>query len=230
MAEQGNSTAIVPAPNGSYQLEVKEFTAAGSSKSFAVAVPESVDSQSISVMLRAALLKRTSWKEFDFPTILHAVVYADRMGLDIMAGDVYIAAGGRISTTANAKIRHAIGTGRVVGYHVEMKEGPDVAIEYDGKNGKLKWAGKDLTAKVTVHVKGWTEPMVYEAKLSEWFVGTNPNWRMRPGYMLRKNALSKALEEVAPMGIEDDDAPPIPTAIAEGIAAAAAEAVANAAK
>ena len=49
---------------------------------------------------------------------------------------------------------------------------------------------------------------VYETTLSEWFHGPNPNWINRPQYMLRRNALSKALEEVAPMGIEADEAPP----------------------
>lgn len=207
MPSQDNSTALVPV-DGEYMIEIKEFDAAGTKRPFMVAVPRNVGSQEASVMLRAAILKRTTWKSFDFPTILHAVIYADRMGLDIMAGDVYSAEGGRLSTTAGAKIRHAMASGKIDGYDVEISEGPKVTI-------KLKtlgqYEGPDLKAKVTVYVKGWQRPVVYETRLSEWFLpGTNnPNWLQRPAYMLRRNALSKALEEVAPMGVEGDEAPPL---------------------
>lgn len=205
MAEQQSSTALVPV-NGEYVIEVKEFTQAGGSASkFMVPVPNNISSQEASVMLRAAILKKTSWAKFDFPTVLHAVIYADRMGLDIMAGDVYMATEGRISTTAGAKIRHAIASGRVDGYDVEITPGPAIKIPY--KDGVYE--GPNLKAKVTVYVKGWQKPVVYETTLQEWFVGTNPNWKSRPAYMLRKNALSKTLEEVAPMGIEADEAPPV---------------------
>ncbi len=211
MAEQINKTEIVPAPlSGEYMVELREVQRDGSISKFGVAVPSTVNSMEASVMLRAAILKRTTWKDFDFPTVLHAVIYADRMGLDIMAGDVYMANEGRLSTTAGAKIRHAMGTGRIAGYKVTIEESKDqISIPYTVGGKACKFEGPELIATVEVSVTGWKEPVVYKTRLSEWFTGRNPNWTTRPEYMLRRNALSKALEEVAPLGVEADEAPPL---------------------
>lgn len=210
MPEQSSATPVAQqSADGTYQIAIREFTPSGQATSFMVPVPTSIDSQAVSVMLRAAILKKTTWKDKDFPTILHAVIYADRMGLDIMAGDVYSIDGGRMSTTAGAKIRHAMGKGIIEGYDIEMVEGPKIKLPYTEKNMDKVFETPELTATVTVDVKGWKRPVVYTAKLSEWFTGRNPNWRERPAYMLRKNALGKAMEEVAPMGVEADEAPPL---------------------
>ena len=208
MPEPTNTTELVPV-NGEYQIQISEFDAAGKRSNFMVPVPTTISSHEASVMLRSAVLKRTTWKAFDFPTILHAVIYADRMGLDIMAGDVYSAEGGRLSTTAGAKIRHAMSSGKIEGYDVEITDGPLVKIPYQLKGKDCMWEGPNLKAKITIYVKGWQKPVTYETTLEEWFMGSNPNWRSRPAYMLRRNALSKALEEVAPMGVEADEAPPL---------------------
>lgn len=215
--EGGSKIDIVPAPSaglaeatqgdfGRYSIKVRDFSASGAADEFSVVLPS--EGKWADVMLRAAILKRTTWKNFEIPTIIHAVYYADQMGLDIMAGDVYMAEGQRYSTTAGAKIRHAMSTGKIVGYKVEMKEMEPITIEYTLRSQAQKWTGKNLKATVTVKVKDWDEPMMYETTLAEWFVGANPNWRNRPAYMLRRNALSKALEEVAPMGVDESEAPP----------------------
>lgn len=209
MAEQSSSTALVPVNAGEYNIEIKEFNAAGGSSKFIVPIPTNVDPLQMAMMLEAAILKKTTWKDKDFPTILHAVAYARRMGLDIMAGDVYMAEEGRLSTTAGAKIRHAMTGDRVEGYTVDVMEGPEVTIPWRTSKESGEYKGPNYKAKVTVHVKGFKAPVVYETTLSEWFVGRNPNWRTRPMYMLRRNALSKALEEVAPMGVEAEEAPPL---------------------
>src|SRR5271167_3916126 len=152
MAEQEGTTALVPANpiDGEYCIEVKEFDAAGHSTKFSVPVPTSLDANSASLMLRAAVLKRTTWKNFDFPTILHATIYSDRMGLDIMAGDVYMAEEGRLSTTAGAKIRHAMASGRIVGYTVEITNGDDIEIPWETAKNKGAYKGPNLKAKITV--------------------------------------------------------------------------------
>ncbi len=211
MPTQESNTAIVPI-EGEYQIQISEFSPSGQKSNFMIPVPNHISSQEASVMLRAGILKKTAWKNFDFPTILHAVIYADRMGLDIMAGDVYSADGGRLATTAGAKIRHAMATGRIEGYEVEISDGDAIEIPWKTSNSSGVFKGSNLKARVTVHVKGWVKPVVYETTLAEWFVGGNPNWKSRPSYMLRRNALSKALEEVAPMGVEADEAPPLDTA------------------
>lgn len=205
MPEQSNSQALVPVA-GEYMLTISEFDSAGKKTQFAVPIPNTITASDASVMLRAAILKQTSWKASTMPTIIHAVMYADKMGLDIMAGDVYTADGGRIATTAGAKIRHAMGTGRIKGYEVEIVEGAKIVLK--SSKGEVSYEGPDLTATVKVSVAGWEKQVVYKTNLREWFVATNPNWRTRPQYMLRRNALSKALEEVAPMGVDADEAPP----------------------
>lgn len=209
MPESASTTAIVPT-EGEYIVDVREFDAAGKATSFRLPIPANVSAQQASVMLRAVLLKKTTWSKYDMPTIITAVLYADNMGLDAMAGDVYMTPEGRISTTAGAKIRHAMSTGRIAGYSVELTKRGEITLDWtDSKKGPQQWKGPDLAVKVTVFVKGWDKPIIYEAFLDEWFMGINPNWRNRPAYMLRKNALSKALEEVAPMGTESDEAPPL---------------------
>lgn len=211
MAELEGAGQIVPA-NGasapSYTLSITEFDAAGKTSELRVPLPQ--DEKWGSVMLRAALLKKGgSWKAYDIPTIIHAVVYADNLGLDIMAGDVYQAEEGRLSTTAGAKIKHAMQSGRILGYEVKIDKGVPVKIPYKLKNEDRVYEGTNLVATVTVHVRDLTLPVVYETTLAEWFTGRNPNWRDRPAYMLRKNALSKVMEEAVPMGTEGDEAPPI---------------------
>lgn len=222
MAEIEGSGAIVPTngpANGTgvatYALSITEFDAAGTKSVLSVPLPQ--DEKWGNVLLRAALLKKGgSWKAYDIPTIIHAVVYADNLGLDIMAGDVYCAEEGRLSTTAGAKIKHAMQSGRIASYSVEMTAGPNIKIPYTIKNNSETWEGPNWEAKVTVKVKDLDAPVVYVTTLQEWFTGRNPNWRTRPAYMLRKNALSKVMEEVAPMGTEADEAPPIevPAALA----------------
>lgn len=210
MPTQENTAAIVPTASGDYAISVREIDAAGKGTTFSIAIPDNVSARDASVKLRTFVLKKTTWKDFDIATILHAVLYADSMGLDIMAGDVYSAAGGRLSTTAGAKIRHAMGTGRIAGYTVEIASGPPIEI----KTRSLGvYRGPNYKAKVTVRVTGWADPVVYETTLSEWFLpgSNNPNWLDRPQYMLRRNALSKALEEVSPIGVDADEAPPVQT-------------------
>lgn len=229
MANPESTTALVPATpvEGEYQLEVRDFTPAGKIDTFRIGFPRETGIE-LSPFMEAAVLKNTTWKDKAFPIVLHAVYYARRFGLDIMAGDVYMAEEGRFSTTADAKIRHALGTGRIAGYKVVIEPGPVVKIPYQVRGKDEVYEGSNLKATVTVKVKGWEEPVVYSTTLREWFTGRNPNWRFRPEYMLRKNALSKALSEVAPMGVEADEAPPAEPDAAPTRALAAAKATIDA--
>lgn len=212
MPEPTNSTALQTV-DGEYTIVVSELSSSGGRSNFSVPVPHSMTSRESSLMLQAAILKKTSWADKPFPMVLHAVMYAERMGLDIFAGDVYSVDGGRLATTAGAKIRHAMSKDRIAGYDVEMIKGtPEfIVIPVKTKEGKVDHRVPNLKAKVTVTVKGWEKPVVYETTIEEWYVGTNPNWKARPAYMLRRNALSKALEEIVPMGAEPEEVPP-PTA------------------
>lgn len=207
MAEIEGTGAIVPVAAGAYTLDIIEYDGAGKKSTLSVPLPQ--DEKWGSVMLRAALLKKGgSWKAYDLPTIIYAVVYADNLGLDIMAGDVYCAEEGRLSTTAGAKHKHAMQSGKIKGYSVEMESGPTIDIPYTVKGESKTWRGPNLTATVTVLHRDLEQPIVYKTTLVEWFMGRNPNWRERSAHMLRKNALGKAMEEAVPMGTETDEAPP----------------------
>jgi hypothetical protein len=207
VAAKGSFGEMIQGDMGRYTITIREVDAAGKWSDFGVSIPMNEEWQKR--MLLAAILKRTTWKQFEMPTIFHAIIYAERMGLDIAAGDVYQAAEGRLSTTAGAKIRHAMNTGKIIGYTVEITDGPVQDFKFFTKGQQDTVRLPNYKAKVTVNVAGWSAPMVYETDLSEWFEGRNPNWRQRTKYMLRRNALSKAFEEVAPMGVEADEAPPV---------------------
>jgi hypothetical protein len=190
-----------------YEMRIEDYDAAGKRTELCVRMPQ--DAARAEMMLRVAVLKQTTWRQFSIPQIILADMYATRMGLDIIAGDVYAVEGGRIATTAEAKIRHAMASGRIAGYEVTITEGKEITFKYRGRGGEEIWKGPDLKAEVVVRVAGWQAPVRYETTLGEWFVGTNPNWRNRTKYMLRHNALSKALGEVAPLGVDTDSTPPI---------------------
>lgn len=206
MAELNGSTQIVKSEvaGDGYALSMTEYDASGKPNGISIPVPR--DERWGSIMLTAAVLKNTTWAQSPIPQIIHAIMYAEQMGLDIIAGDVYLAEG-RLATTASAKIRHAMASGRIEGYRIDIVEGPQRTFKYTQKNADKEFTHSDLKAHVEVRVKGWPEPVCYDTTLGEWFQGRNPNWTTRPAYMLRRNALSKALEEVAPMGVESDEAP-----------------------
>jgi hypothetical protein len=207
MANQESDTSLVPSSDG-ITLRVKDFSAGGGASEYAITVPQN-DARWQDIVLRAAFLKKGTMVEQSFGAIVCAIMYADSMGLNVMAGDVYIV-NGKLATSADAKIRHALGSGRIEGYEVEMTPGPAIDIQYSIK-GKLEiWTGPNVHAKITVHVKGWKKPVVYESDLEEWFNGANAAWREHTSFMFRKNALSKALGEVAPLGVDADEVPAAP--------------------
>jgi hypothetical protein len=207
MAEQEGTTALAPIQSGAdYSIVISEFDPAGAKSTLTVPLPR--DERWGGLLLRAALLKKGgNWKQYDIPTILYAIIYAEHLHLDIEAGDVYMAAEGRMSTTAGAKVKHALASGRIKGMKVETVEGDPVSIPWKTANASGEWKGPNYRTTVTLKVEGWDEPFIYTATLREWFTGANPNWRSRPVYMLEQNALGKACERVVPMGTEADEAP-----------------------
>lgn len=213
------STALtVVKPSDDYILNITDIGAGGKSETFAVQLASNTDWKNWSLMARAAILKKTSFKQSSLPEIIYTILYAERLGLDVIAGDVY-SVDGRINTTNGAKIKYAMSTGKIEGVECTIEP----IMEHQDKGGVFKkFVGKvrggdvsmeDLKATVTVKVKGWEKPYIYTAKLSEWFQGTNPNWVNRPEHMLRLNSTAHALNFICPMGsAESDEAPPVETA------------------
>lgn len=202
MAEQENSTSLVPTEG--IALKVREFSAAGGKNEYSMALPK--EGPWLDRQLKAMCLKAGPMAEQNMGNILCAIMYAEEMGLSVILGDLYFV-NGRIATTADAKIRHALGSGLIAGYNVEITKGKLVVFKYQMKGKEEVWQGEDLHAKVTVKVKGWESPVIYEADLRDWFNGANAAWREHTAFMFRKNCLSKALSEVAPLGVDADEIP-----------------------
>lgn len=215
MAEQETSTKISTAPSTALvptegiALKVKEFSAAGGSNTFQMTLPQ--EGPWFDRQLKAMCLKAGPMADQNIGNILCAIMYAEEMGLSVILGDLYFV-NGRIATTADAKIRHALSSGLIGGYECKIDKGANINIHYQLKGQTQTWTGPDLHATVTVHVKGWEKPVVYEADLRDWFNGANAAWREHTAFMFRKNCLSKALSEVAPLGVDADE---IPQAAAE---------------
>lgn len=221
MAElEGTLTTTSPAPivvSNEYTIRLREVNAAGSPEEISIVLPTGNSYKEWSLLQRAALLKKTTWKASNLSEIMFACLYADSLGLDIVAGDIY-SVDGRLNTTTGAKIKHALNSGRIAGYSYEIY--PVIATE-DGPvlkhfATKVKDNGiwtevdkEELECKVTVHVKDWNAPFVYTARLSEWYMPANPNWGSRTQYMLAKSAVGHALDMVVPMGAAESDEAPV---------------------
>jgi hypothetical protein len=206
---QESNATIVPVPKelgmaqgdmGRYQLGIKEYDAAGRATEFAISLSMDDPKWGPRIQTAAILKQSPQWKAAAFPYIIYAVMYAENLGLDVMAGDVFDV-GGRLATSNKAKIKRALASGNIEGIETTTVEldapGPDKCV-----------AKKDLECTVTVHVKGWKHPIVRRARLSRWYKGSNPNWRDNPEHMLEMNTTAHACEYVVPGGTEGDEAPP----------------------
>ena len=226
MAELQNTTALAPVrpvegqlvPTSEYSIKVVDISPQGGRSEFIVPVAESANWERWSLMLRAAVLKKSNgWSGVEIPAIIHAIAYAEKLGLDIVAGDVYYI-DGLVATTNDARIKYALSSGRIEGYTVTLDPdplddkavaaAPQIAIEWKTQKDGGTWKGPNYKATVTTKVKGWADPVVFKTDLKQWFTGRNPNWRTRTPFMLRKSALAHALTEVVPVGLDVDEAPP----------------------
>lgn len=56
--------------------------------------------------------------------------------------------------------------------------------------------GNLKAVKASIYIKGRERPASYEALLSEWTMGSNPNWKSRPTHMLTIRAIKQAARQV----------------------------------
>jgi hypothetical protein len=204
MADLKDNAAIVPAgATTSYALTIREFDAAGRSSDLTVQVPLDATIETIkgNLLLRAAILKSTTWNKFNIPQILHAIMFADRLGLDIELGDVY-STDGRPAISAEGRIKLALATGRIKGISTQWRELDDPAPA----GCVLK---KDLECTVTIQVADWDKPVVRTARLSRWFKNT-PAWKERPEHQLELNTIGHACRLIRPVGDPADTPEPEP--------------------
>lgn len=215
MAEPMSNTAIVPVAEtkGGYDITIKRFSASGAVNPLVVHIPEDAKLATIrdNPLLLAAVLKDGDpiWAQMEPGFVLVAVLHANSLGLDILQGDIYPIEG-RLAVSDKAKIRYALQSGLFRDApEITTVEGSRISIPWETKREKGVFEGPDLTTTVKLHIRGWSQPVVYTASLRTWFKGSNPNWRTNPAGMLELRAYAKACERVCPVGVQPDEAPPL---------------------
>jgi hypothetical protein len=195
------------------RLTVDNTVAGGATEKIDIFIPNDFDTSKWGILQRAAVAKldpKSSWSKEALPTIINAIVYAEKNKLSFEEGDVYMVAG-RLEKTAKARIKQAMQSGLVEYYNINTELGEKRTVPY--RSGTLTGQIEThyMTTTVVVKLKAWKEPCSpYIATFDEWFNGSNPNWRERPRYMLELNALGHALERAArPSGVDSDEAPPV---------------------
>jgi hypothetical protein len=192
MAKEEGSAAIIPEAAQGYNIAIREFDAAGTPSDLIVPIPSDSDYKRWSILARAAVLKQTTWGKFSVPQIILAVMFADKLGVDIELGDVY-STDGRPALSAEARIKLAQRDPRYRGHKCTMKDTGQPL-------GKPKCILKtDLECTVEVYVDGWAEPIRRTALLSRWHKET-PAWNERPEHQLELNTLGHACRFLRPVG------------------------------
>ena len=203
MAEQGNSTALVPSSPDNYTIKVREFDASGNAQEIAIPVPTSANFREWSIMQQVVMLKKGTWSKSSVAEILFAIAYANSLNLDVMQGDVYSVGDGRIATSNKAKIKMALATGKIKGWTIDTRDTGE-KIELAKCIQKT-----DLECTVVLDVEGLNKPIIRKARLSRWFKATNPNWQGNPEHMLELNTFAHACEYVHPTETGPEEAPPL---------------------
>lgn len=203
MAIEQGSSAIVPAAEVStgYKISIVEFDAAGSKSTLVVPIPDgSAEFKQWNMLARAAVLKQTTWAKFSVPQIILAIMFSDKLGLDIELGDVY-STDGKPSISAEARIKLAMKDPRYNGSKTTFRDTGEAL-------GKPKCILKtDLECSVEVYVEGWQEPIRRTARLSRWHKDT-PAWNERPEHQLELNTLGHACRFLRPVGDPADTGEP----------------------
>lgn len=78
-------------------------------------------------------------------------------------------------------------------------DGVECEYEYDDQ-------GKPVSVTSLVYRKDRSRPTKTRVKMSEWYVGTSPQWRMKPEWMLEQKAIKQGIRRAFGFaGIMDDD-------------------------
>lgn len=199
--------AIVPAQPADLAdmfVTIRELNELGQAVVYKVPLPSSPAFSDWSLFQQVAMLKAGSWSKTPVPMIVFAIAYANKLGLDIMQGDVYTTGEGRIATSNKAKIKMALATGKILGYEVQFTDtedpGPAECV-----------LDHDILCTISLTIKGMEKPIIKTQSLCEWFVAKNSNWKTRPRHMLEINTFAHACEMINPTATEDDERPPMAT-------------------
>lgn len=197
-------------PDTGYTIQIKRFSASGNNQPLVVHIPEGASPEAIrnNPLLLACVLKDGDpvWSQYEPGFVLVAALKAAGLGLDLLEGDIYPVEG-RLGISDWAKIKYA----RSKGYRatVEFTKGPSVSWEWSTRQAKGMWTGTDDTCTVTVYTKDDKVVNVYATTLKAWWVGHSKEWRDRTAESLRRKAIARAYQEVCPVGVDPEEAPPI---------------------
>jgi hypothetical protein len=214
-----------PGLDGGYKITIKRFNAAGTAHDLVAWIPEKASPAAIrdNPVLLTAVLKDgdPTWQPYEPGFILVAALKAAGLGLDLLEGDIYPVQG-RLGISDWAKIKYA----RSHGYRavVAVKQGPPVQWEWSTNREKGIWTGTNDEYTAQVYDKNDKLVNTYTTTLKAWFVGSSKEWRDRTAESLRRKALARAYQEVCPIGIDPEEAPPIEikTPFPQGFSGAAA--------
>jgi len=199
---------------GSITVGVREIMGNGQAREFAIPVNftnlAKPDGSWESVLTRAAFLAIGPMSGVPFGSVVCAVMYADSLGLDVMAKDVYTV-DGKLSVSAEGKIKFADQSGLIEWRRIKLSREGNISLPYTEKQQSKTWVGKNLKAVVTVKLRSDPEPQVMEWELADFFSGSTA-WRTDTVSMFSKRALGKTLGILVPTGVDAED---IPTGSAE---------------
>jgi hypothetical protein len=199
-----------PVPDGGYTITIRRFSAAGDAKPLVAHIPEHASPEMLrnNPVLLAAVLKDgdPTWRDMEPGFVLVAVLKAAGLGLDILEGDIYPVEG-RLGTSDWAKIKYA----RARGFSAAVRytTGPKANWAWETRKEKGIWEG--TADSIAVDVKDRNDKVVstYETTLKAWWEGRSQEWRNRPAESLRRKALARAYQEVCPVGVDPEEAPPL---------------------
>ena len=204
-------------PDPGYTITVRRFSSSGDAKPLIVHIPENASPDAIrnNPLLLAAVLKDGDpvWSNYEPGFVLVAALKAAGLGLDLLEGDIYPVEG-RLGISDWAKIKYARSKGfRAI---VKWETGEKVSWPWETKREKGIWDGTNDKCVVDVLDRNDKLVNTYETTLKAWFVGHSKEWRERSAESLRRKAIARAYQEVCPVGIDPEEAPPLPPVVVGG--------------
>lgn len=190
------------------RMTVTDLDPLGRKISYSVELPQTANYEEMTMPQKILVLKSGRFSKLPVPLVMAAITYAARLrkqtGADIdeLQGDLYAISSQSGELTFNltndAKWKIAMATGLIEGWESILKDIPDEP----GPEGCDE--PYDIECTVTLLVKGLKSPIVCTQRLTEWYMGRNPNWQHRARHMLEKSTRVHAAELISKTSANED--------------------------